>query len=153
MFFRSFTYLYLFSVWFLIRTMFCCYFVRCRMVRHMEQLWQTIWWYYISWRFKIIIWSCSCNWYCWFYLHDIFSSWAEAIFTKWRSVSNCISSVEYLSNVSKYIFMIEWFNFSFRMMIVSRFYSIIRLYLDILTWKGVFGIFDNVVDPLSKEPW
>ena len=45
-----------------------------------------------------------------------------------------------------YIFMIEWVNFSFRMMIVSRFYSIIRLYLDILTWKGVFGIFDNVVD-------
>ena len=39
------------------------------------------------------------------------------------------------------------------MMIVSRFYSIIRLYLDILTWKGVFGIFDNVVDPLSKKPW
>ena len=44
-------------------------------------------------------------------------------------------------------------NISVRMMIVSRFYSILRLYFDILTWKGVFGIFDNIVDPLSQKPW
>ena len=39
------------------------------------------------------------------------------------------------------------------MMLVSRIFTIIRLYFDILTWKGVFGIFDYIVDPLAKKPW
>ena len=39
------------------------------------------------------------------------------------------------------------------MMVVSRLYTILRLYFDILTWKGVFGVFDYIINPMANKAW